>query len=108
MSTAVAAEPVPLIRDSDGVLRVVGSRIPLDTVVIAYEAGATPEEICLDFPTLDLDAVYSIITYYLRHRSEVATYLHQRREEAERLRRENRERFDTTGLRERLQARLSQ
>ena len=107
MSTAIAAEPVPLTRDSDGVLRVAGSRIPLDTVVIAYAAGATAEEICLDFPTLELDDVYSILTYYLRHRSEVDRYLEQRREEAEALRRENRKRFDTTGLRERLRARLA-
>lgn len=65
MTTAIAAEPVPLVRDKDGVLRVAGSRIPIDTVIHAYEAGATPEEICLDFPTLRLDDVYSILTYYL-------------------------------------------
>lgn len=106
MSTAIAAEPVPLIRDADGVLRVVGSRIPLDTVVIAYDAGATPEEICLDFPTLDLDNVYSILTYYLRHQSEVQEYLERRHSEAEELQQENRERFDTSGLRARLRARL--
>lgn len=108
MSVAIAAEPVPLHRDVDGVLRVAGSRIPLDTVVTAYESGATPEEICLDFPTLELDDVYSIVTYYLRHRSEVDQYLARRREAADVLRRENRKRFDTGNLRNRLRARLAQ
>jgi uncharacterized protein (DUF433 family) len=106
MTVAVAAEPVPLIEDADGVLRVGGTRLPLDTVVIAYEAGATPEEICLDFPTLRLDDVYSVITYYLRHRSEVEAYLCRRRKEAEKVRQDNEARFDPQGLRERLRARL--
>jgi len=106
MTVAVAAEPVPLIEDADGVLRVGGTRVPLDTVVIAYEAGATPEEICLDFPTLRLDDVYSVITYYLRHRSEVEAYLSRRRKEAEKVRQDNEARFDPQGLRERLRARL--
>lgn len=106
MNVSVAAEPVPLTKDQGGVLRVSGTRIPLDTVVVAYEAGATPEEICLDFPTLRLDDVYSVITYYLRHRPEVDAYLTRRREEAETVRRENQARFDPQGLRERLRARL--
>ena len=107
MTVAIAAEPVPLTEDADGVLRVGGTRVPLDTVVVAYEAGATPEEICLDFPTLQLDDVYSVLTYYLRHRPEVEAYLARRGEEGQRVRKENEARFDPSGLRERLRARLA-
>lgn len=105
MRAVVAAEPIPLVEDADGVLRVAGTRIPLDTVVIAFDEGATPEEICSDFPSLRLEDVYATITYYLRHRPEVEEYLARRQEEAERLRAENEARFPSRGLRERLRAR---
>lgn len=59
------------------------------------------------YPVLSLADVYAVIGYYLRHRPEVETYLAQRREVAERVRRENIARFDPTGIRARLLARHS-
>jgi hypothetical protein len=41
----VATEPVPLVQGADGVMRVRGSRISLDTVLAAFRDGATAEEI---------------------------------------------------------------
>lgn len=105
MSTAAALEPVPLRTDAQGVIRVGGTRVTLDTVVYAFDTGASPEEIAEDYP-LRLDDVYAVITYYLRHREEVAAYLERRRRHAEAVRRENEARFDHRGLRERLLARL--
>jgi hypothetical protein len=67
--------------------------------------GATAEEIVQQYPVLALADVYAVIGYYLRHRPEVEAYLAQRREAAERVRRENRARFDATGIRARLLAR---
>jgi hypothetical protein len=49
--------------------------------------------------------VYSVITYYLRHKSEVDTYLKKREDEAGRVREEVERRFPSAGLRERLLAR---
>ena len=80
--------------------------MPLETVVEVFSTGATPEEIAQDFPVLRLDDVYAVITYYLRHRDEVETYLQQRRSQADEVRCTIEARFPQTGLRERLLARL--
>lgn len=105
MSSLPAVEPVPLHRDTHGVLRVGGTRVTLDTVVAAFETGASPEEMADDYP-LRLDDVYSVITYYLRHREEIQIYLEERRKQATAVRRENEARFDHRGLRDKLLARL--
>jgi uncharacterized protein (DUF433 family) len=95
---------VPITTDAQGVLRVGSTRVTLDVVVIAFEQGATPEEIVQDFPTLRLADVYAVLTYYLQHREAVEAYLRQRREQARELR-ERIETGDMRGLRARLQAR---
>ena len=40
----VVADPIPLQTDADGVVRVGGTRVTLDTVVAAFADGATAEE----------------------------------------------------------------
>lgn len=107
MEPAIAAEPIPLTTDSQGVLRVAGTRVTLDTVIEVYKAGSTPEEIARHYPALQLADVYAVMTYYLRHRDDVEAYLSRRREEAAAVRREVESRFDTRGLRERLLSRLT-
>lgn len=92
-------------RDAQGVIRVADTRVTLDTVVSAFETGATAEEIAEDYP-LRLDDVYAAITYYLRHQDQVRSYLEERRRFAAAVRQENEKRFDHRGLRERLLARL--
>lgn len=99
------AEPPPLRMNGDGAILVGETRVPLDTVVGEYEDGATPEEIVHRFSSLDLADVYAVISYYLRHRSEVEAYLKRRREQADEVRRENEARFPPQGVRERLLAR---
>ncbi len=96
---------VPLSADEAGVLRVAGTRVSLDSVIYAFDEGATPEEIAQDFPTLELASVYSIISYYLQNRAEVEFYLAQRAVEREELKKETETRFDPQGVRERLLAR---
>lgn len=88
MTVAQPTETVPLATDRDGVIRVEGSRIPLETIIATFDAGATPEEICEDFPTLALADVYAVVTYALRNRQEVDQYLARRRTEAEEVRRQ--------------------
>ena len=99
------AEPVPLKEDAHGVIRIASTRVPLDTVVTAFENGASAEAIAEDYP-LRLDDVYAVITYYLRHREEVEGYLARRRRHRAAVRKENEARFDHRGLRQRLLARL--
>jgi uncharacterized protein (DUF433 family) len=43
MALALEAPPLPITRDSDGVLRVSGTRVTLDTIIGAFNAGSTPE-----------------------------------------------------------------
>jgi uncharacterized protein (DUF433 family) len=100
-----ATNTVPLSSDEAGVLRVAGTRVSLDSVIYAFDEGATPEEIAQDFPTLDLAAVYSVISYYLQNRAEVEEYLEQRRARREELKTEVESRSTPQGLRERLLAR---
>ena len=99
-------EQIPLREDKHGVLRVADTRVTLDTVVAAFEAGATPEGIAEDYP-LKLVDVYAIITYFLRHQDEVRGYLAHRQERANAVCREYMARSRQDGLRERLLARLS-
>lgn len=37
--------PAPIVEDENHVLRSAGTRVTLDSVVIAFDLGATPEEI---------------------------------------------------------------
>lgn len=96
---------VPLFTDQGGVLRVAGTRVSLDSVIYAFDEGATPEEIAQAFPTLDLAAIYSVLGYYLQNRSEIEQYLERRKVERRELKKELEARFNPHGLRERLLAR---
>jgi hypothetical protein len=55
-------------------------------IVEQYENGMTPEDMVRAYDTLLLADVHAVISYYLRHRGEVQTYLKRRAEEAESLR----------------------
>jgi uncharacterized protein (DUF433 family) len=105
MSLTISAEPVPLETDADGVVRVGGTRVSLDSVVFAFNEGSTPEEIVQQYTTLDLADVYAVIGYYLQHRAEVEEYLAARRVQRDEIRREVESRFDPHGIRDRLLAR---
>ena len=105
MGLMIDHEPVPLEAAPDGVVRVGGTRVTLDTVVTAFEEGATAEEIVQQYPALALADTYAAIAYYLRHRSEVEDYLAQRRKNSRRVREQNMARFDPAGIRARLLAR---
>lgn len=91
--------------DEAGVFRVADTRVSLDSVIYAFDEGATPEEIVQQFPTLDLPAIYSVITYYLQNRAEIKKYLEQREIQRQDVKNEIETKFNSHGLRERLLAR---
>ena len=105
MTLKIEAEPVPLVLDADGVMRVSGTRVTLDTIVTAFADGATAEEIVQQYPSLCLGDIYAILTFYIRQRPDIDAYLRQRRRDAEAVRGENEVRFDPQGVRERFLAR---
>lgn len=106
MNLPAASDPVPLVLAEDGrVIRVAGTRVTLDTLIGAFKRGATPEEIAQDYSAVSLADVYAVITYYLRHRSEVEEYLERRARAHAELRREIEGRPEYQELRERLLSR---
>ncbi|HEX4954254.1 MAG TPA: DUF433 domain-containing protein [Thermoanaerobaculia bacterium] len=106
MAEPLAQDPLPLALDRDGVIRVGGTRVPLDTVVAAFESGSTPEQIAEDFSSLAVADVYATISYFLRHRDEVTAYLERRQREAAAVRLEIEAHRPSQRLRERLESRL--
>jgi uncharacterized protein (DUF433 family) len=106
MTIAIIAEPTPLEVNAEGVIQVGKTRVTLDTVVIAFLEGATAEEIVEQYPSLYLSDVYAVISYYLRHKVEVETYLLERQHRADQVRHEAEKRFNPSGIRERLLVRF--
>ena len=45
MNAPAITETIPIIKDNDGVIRIARTRVTLDTVVNAFQEGATAEEI---------------------------------------------------------------
>lgn len=104
-AAAVEPEPVPLTRDAAGRLMVMGTRVPLDTLVSAFERGDSPEAIHESYPAVALGDIYAIFTYCVRHRDEVNRYLAERAEQRAVIRSEVETRFPPEGLRAKLLAR---
>ena len=107
MTLPIRGDLPPLCETDDGVIRVSGTRIPLERVVRAFRSGATPEQIAQDFDVLTIECVYSVVNYYLHHRSEVDAYLATAEEEAGKTRGKIEREDDPTGIRARLIARRS-
>ena len=105
MSVVVSTSEIKLTKTEAGVLRIGNSRVSLDTVIIAFGQGATPEQIVEDYDSLELGEVYAVISYYLQNREEVEGYLAKRKVERERLRRQIESRSNPNGIREKLLSR---
>ena len=105
MTIPATTETIPLETDMQGIIHVSKTRVTLDTLVIAFKDGATAEEIAQQYPSVPLADVYQIIGYYLRHQSEVESYLSERRQNADEIRKRNEARSDPVGIRNRLLAR---
>ena len=75
----------------EGVYRLIGTRVSLDSIVRAFWRGQTAESIAQAFPVLTLEQVYGALAYYLAHKSEVDEYLQRADEEFEAMRRAARE-----------------
>ena len=81
MSALATTAGVPLVTDSHGGLRVRGTRVALDRIVVAFKSGAAAEQIAQQFPTVELRDVYLIIGHYLSYTDEIDAYLSQRQSE---------------------------
>ncbi len=104
MSASAFIENVPLTRDKNGVIRVGNTRVTLDSVVASYSKGYSPKEIVMQFDSLKMADVYSVIGYYLHHQSELDDYIHQQDEKAAQLKQQIQARQGPNAVRERLLA----
>jgi uncharacterized protein (DUF433 family) len=71
------------VEQQDGVYRICGTRVSLDSIVYAYRRGASPESIQRSFPSLTLEQVHGALAFYLSHQTEVDNYLVQGEKEFE-------------------------
>jgi len=85
---------------------VIGTRVPLDTLVAAFKRGESPEVIHESYDTVSLADVYSVLAYYLRHKPEVEIYLAEREREGAEIQARIEAHFPPEGLRAKLLARL--
>lgn len=107
VAAEIEPEPVPLRRDSIGRLMVVGTRVPLDALVFAFDDGESPESAHESYPTVALGDIYAIFTYRVRHRAEVDAYMAEQEATRAKVRAEVEARYPMPeGLRARLLARL--
>ena len=59
----------------ENVIRIKGNRIDIEIVLEDYLAGASPEDILLRYPTLNLEKIHATILHYLAKKEEVEAYL---------------------------------
>lgn len=106
-AAAIQPDPVPLVMDGAGRLMVVGTRVPIDTLVAAFKRGESPEAIHESFDTVALADVYAVLAYYLRHRADVELYLSERQRQGMEVQARMESEYPSDGLRARLLARPS-
>jgi uncharacterized protein (DUF433 family) len=88
------------IEERSGAYFVAGTRVSLDSVVLAFLRGESPEGIAESFPALTLEQILGSLAFYLANRDEIDQYLRQGAEDFERLRQQARQ--DNPGLYARL------
>jgi uncharacterized protein (DUF433 family) len=77
-----------LVRSPDvcgGRLRIDGTRMTVNQLVLWYKQGYTPEEIADQYPHLTLAQVYTALAYYHANREEIEADLAAEKIEADRL-----------------------
>lgn len=102
-------DPAPFAPSPDGNVRVVGTRVGIEHILIRHLVhGETPESIAADYAHVGLANVYAVLAYYHRHKAEVDAYLAAyQREEEEALRRID-ERYDQAAFAARMRARRAE
>ena len=105
MNTITSTSKITFTKTNAGVLRIGRTRVSLDSVIITFNFGATPEKIVQDYDTLTLTEVCAAISYYLQNHEEVDEYLEKREKQNAELRQINDARFSHRGIREKLLAR---
>ena len=88
MSTEIGALLVNSPDVCGGRLRIEGTRITVNQIVVLYKQGYSPEEIADQYSHLSLAQVYTALAYYHANKEEVEADLIAEKQEADRLERE--------------------
>lgn len=107
MGLATTTLSTPFSIDEQGVVRIGGSRVTLEQIVHAFDAGASAEEIVETYPSLDLGDVYATIAFIIKNREQVDTYIAENAAAGERAHEEWERRYSTSELRRRIRERAS-
>lgn len=70
MTLKISSDPAPLATGDDGVVRVGGTRVRLDTVIYAFNQGASAEEILQQYPALSLSDIDKTIQLFWNGRQQ--------------------------------------
>ena len=82
MSTATVEIGSLLIRDPrlrEGRPCLARTQVTVHTIAALFMSGASPDEILIDFPQLDVPRIYAALTYYLANQAEVKADLERDR-----------------------------
>ena len=90
MSTEIGTLLVKSPDICGGRLRINGTRITVNQVVVWYKQGYSPEEIADQYPHLTLAQVYSALAYYHANKEEIEADLAAEQDEADQLEQEHR------------------
>ena len=77
-----------LVKDPDicgGLLRIDGTRMTVNQIVVWYKQGYSPEEIADQYPHLTLSQVYAALAYYHANKEEVEASLAIEEEKSDQL-----------------------
>ena len=66
-----------------------GGGVAVDSILLAFNDGATADEIAEQYPSVPLADIYHLIGYGLRHAAEVEEYLRRRQRGSEQVRQQN-------------------
>ena len=67
-----------LVKDPDicgGLLRIDGTRMTVNQIVVWYKQGYSPEEIADQYPHLTLSQIYAALAYYHANKEEIEAAL---------------------------------
>ena len=93
MTAPTVTQPLDLVRyfefipaQTGGrrVIRLAGTRVGVEFVLRDYSNGSSPEELALRFPTVSLEQIHALITYYLARKDDMDAYLEEVWHDAER------------------------
>ena len=91
MSTEIGTLLVRAPNICGGRLRIDGTRITVNQIVVWYKQGYGPEEIADQYPHLTLAQVYTALAYYHMNQEEIEVDLAAEQREADQLEQEHRQ-----------------